>query len=220
MKISIIKYCCGFLVILVLAGCKKDFDVPTSDTQVGGSKITYFVDLNLNGNEYMGIVKGQPFTDPGATATENEQPVDVTVSGTVNTNVPGIYKLTYSAVNKDGFAKSTNRYVGVLPEAPDPSVDLSGTYTSGTSPQATITKITDGLFYTSNCWGGGSVVVIGALFFCTDGTTLHLPLQDLGGQRVVANNPGVYANGKITWTITRLDFPGTLTLEKVWTKVP
>jgi hypothetical protein len=220
MKLSIIKYCCGFLVILLLAGCKKDFDVATSDTQVGGSKITYFVDLNLNGNVYMGVVKGQTFTDPGATATENEQPVDVTVSGTVNTNVPGIYKLTYTAVNKDGFAKSTNRYVGVLPEAPDPSVDLSGTYTSSTSPQATITKISDGLFYTSNCWGGGSVVVIGALFFCTDGTTLHLPLQDVGGQRVVANDPGVYANGKITWTITRLDFPGTLTLEKVWTKVP
>lgn len=219
MKLSIIKFSCSFLVILLLAGCKKDFDVIESETQVGGSKVTFFVDLALNGEVYMGVVKGQAFTDPGATATENGQPVDVTVTGTVNTNVSAIYKLTYTATNKDGFAKSTNRYVAVLPEAPDPSVDLSGTYVSSTSPQATITKISDGLFFTTNCWGGGSVVVIGALFMCTDGTTLHLPLQDIGGQRVVATDPGVYANGKITWTITRLDFPGTLTLEKVWTKI-
>jgi len=220
MKLSIIKFGCSFLVILLLGGCKKDPDVTITDTQIGESKITFFVDLALNGNEYMGIVKGQAFTDPGAKATENGQAVDVKVSGTVNTNVSGIYKLTYTAVNKDGFAKSVNRYVGVLPEAPDPAVDLSGNYVSSTSPAATITKISNGLFYTSNCWGGGSVVVIGALFFCTDGTTLHLPLQDLGGQRVVASDPGVYAGGKITWTITRLDYPGTLTLEKVWTKVP
>jgi hypothetical protein len=220
MKLSIIKFCCSFLVILLLAGCKKDPDVTITETQVGDSKITFFVDLNLKGNQYMGVVKGQAFTDPGADATENGQPVEVKVSGTVNTAVSGIYKLTYTAVNKDGFAKSVNRYVGVLPEAPDPSVDLSGNYVSSTSPAATITKISDGLFFTSNCWGGGSVVVIGALFFCTDGTTLHLPLQDLGGQRVVAPDPGVYSNGTITWTISRLDFPGGLILEKVWTKVP
>lgn len=219
MKRSIITYYSSLLVVvLILAGCKKDPDVTITDSQVGGSKITFFVDLALNGNLYESVVKGGTYTDAGAVATENGQPVDVTVTGSVNTAQAGIYTLTYTATNKDGFAKSTNRYVAVLPEAPDPSVDLSGTYSSGTSPQATITKISDGLFYTTNCWGGGSVVVIGALFFCTDGTTLHLPLQSLGGQRVVANEPGVYSNGTITWTISRLDFPGGLTLEKVWVK--
>jgi hypothetical protein len=219
MKLSIIKYYSSLLaVVLLLAGCKKDFDITSTETQVGGSKVTFFVDLQLNGNLYNGIVLGSTFEDPGAVATENGQPVEVKVSGAVNSNQVGVYTLTYTATNKDGFAKSANRYVAVLPEAPDPSVDLSGSYTSGTSPRATITKITDGLFYTTNCWGGGSTVVIGALFMCTDGKTLILPFQGLGGERVEAQSPGVYANGKITWTVTRYDYPGTLTLEKVWTK--
>jgi len=218
MKLSIIKYYCSFLVILLLAACKKDPDVTITDTQIGESKITYFVDMSLKGDEFVAIVKGQPFTDPGVTATEKGQPVDVKVSGSVNTAQMGIYPITYSAVNKDGFAKSIKRYVAVLPEAPDPSVDLSGTYASGTSPQATITKISDGLFYTTNCWGGGSVVVIPGLYICTDGKNVYLPDQTIGEH--VVGDPGTYVNGVITMTVTRPDFPGgPLVRLKVWTKL-
>ena len=45
------------------------------------------------------------FTDPGATASDFcDASVPVTVSGSVNANVPGNYTLTYSSVNADGNA--------------------------------------------------------------------------------------------------------------------
>jgi hypothetical protein len=221
MKRSIIKYySCLLMLVLLAMGCKKDPDVHITEEQVGDSKVTFFVDFVMKGGEFEAVVKGKPYTDPGVTATEKGEPVDVKVAGSVNVNEVGIYRLTYSATNKDGFSKSINRYVGVLPEEPDPSVDLSGNYSSSTSPGATITKVADGFFHTTNCWGGGSVVVIPALFMCTDGKTLYLPIQSLGGERIVAEEPGVYANGKITWTLNRVDFDGGngLELEKVWTK--
>ena len=44
---------------------------------------------------------GETFTDPGATATDNaDKNIQVTVSGSVNTNTPGTYTLTYTAIRQ------------------------------------------------------------------------------------------------------------------------
>ena len=60
------------------------------------------------------IEAGTTFVDPGATATDTvDGAVDVTVSGTVNTMVPGIYTLTYTAVDSAGNSASATRQVEV-----------------------------------------------------------------------------------------------------------
>jgi hypothetical protein len=70
--------------------------------------------LVLEGDAVMTVDKGTAFTDPGYTASENGEAVDVTISGSVNTAEAGLYTLTYAAVNSDGFRKSVERQVYVV----------------------------------------------------------------------------------------------------------
>jgi len=221
MKIrSIILSICA---ISFLLSCNKtDFNYP-KDT-VGVSKIVYFPSISLVGADAVSVVKGTTFTDPGAKANVNGTDVPVTVTGTVNTAAVGLYILTYTAANADGFTATTQRTVVVIPQAETPgAADLTGTYTAigGAPGPASVVKVDAGLYHTTNCWGGGSTVVIGVYFICTDGATLIIPQQVVGSVgRVVTPNPGTYSAGLIDWTPSRLDFGGgPLTVEKKWQKM-
>ena len=68
--------------------------------------------ITLNGSNSMSVSQDSVFTDPGATAMDNvDGSVAVTVSGSVNTAVPGTYTLTYSATDVAGNSSSTTRTV-------------------------------------------------------------------------------------------------------------
>lgn len=61
--------------------------------------------ITLNGPSTMSLLRTSPFTDPGATAADGcAGPVPVTVSGAVDTNVAGVYTLTYNATDPSGNA--------------------------------------------------------------------------------------------------------------------
>jgi len=219
-----LKYILFFSLFLSVMGCEKTEEIHNTDTKVGISRVTFFPVMEMSGNAAMSIVKGTTFTDPGVKATEAEKEIPVTVDGTVDANTPGFYRLTYSATNKDGFPASLERIVVVLPEAEKDGIDLSGEYKAigGAPSNAIVTKLDKGLYYTTNCWGGGSLAVIPAYFISTDGKTVSIPLQNLnnGAGRIVTQAPGTYNAGLITWTVSRLDFPsGVLTLEKKWQKL-
>ena len=218
---KIIKHILTLSVVISFFACKKE-DVEITDTTVGHSRITFFAELNMSGNEIMSVVKGSTFADPGVTATESGKTIPVTVTGTVNTNTVGLYELTYSAVNSDGFPASVSRSVFVIPEAEKPGVDLSGEYKAigGAPSNAMVSKVAPGVYYTTNCWGGGSLAVIPAYFICSDGATVNLPLQTGVAGRIQSEGNGTYVNGLISWTITRLDFAsGPLTVAKQWQKL-
>jgi hypothetical protein len=74
--------------------------------------------IQLNGLSSMLIIKGEIFTDPGATATDNSnENIIVSVSGAVNVNVEGAYTLTYTAKDSSGnVADPVQRTVNVLVE--------------------------------------------------------------------------------------------------------
>ncbi len=61
------------------------------------------------------ITKGEPWTDAGATATDNSlEIIPVTVSGTVDTTTAGTYEIIYSATDSSGNTTSLTRYVTVV----------------------------------------------------------------------------------------------------------
>ena len=71
--------------------------------------------VTLNGDNPMYLFEGTPFTDPGATATDNvDGSVNVTVSGTVDANNAGTYTLTYSARDTAGNIGMVTRTVNVV----------------------------------------------------------------------------------------------------------
>jgi hypothetical protein len=207
--------------VSIISSCDKDPIINTRD-KVGTSKVTYYPVVTINGDDVISVVKGTAFKDPGAKATAGGADVPVTAT-TVDINTVGLYIVTYTAVNSDGFSSSATRTVVVIPDHETSGLDLSGEYmTTGGTPNATITKVGDGVYFTTNCWGNGSTAVIPAYFICTDGATLILPLQNSSGGpgRIEATGPGTYVAGLISWQIIRLDFPGgALTRDKTWQKL-
>jgi hypothetical protein len=215
------KRCAIILIayVAIITSCGKD-QIISKDKNVGISKITYYVDIILTGNDIISTVQGTAFTDPGVKATAGGKDIPVTTIGTVDNTAVGIYTLNYTATNADGYSSSATRTVFVIPSAEVPGVDLSGEYmTTGGTPNATIAKVAPGAYFTTNCWGNGSAAIIPAYFICSDGATLILPLQNSPAGRIQTTGPGTYVAGLITWEIIRLDFDPPLTRIKTWQKL-
>ena len=204
--------------VAVFASCNKDKIINTPD-RVGISKVTYYANITLTGNPVLSIIKGATFTDPGVKAEAGGKDVPVTTTGTVNTNEVGLYTLNYSATNADGYSSSASRVVVVIPSAEQPGVDISGTYVAvpvGSTPgPAQITKVAEGVYYSTDIWTGGAVIP--GYFICLDGSSINVPLQNTGYGRMQTETDGTYVNGLITWTVTLVD-QGPFTATKKWQK--
>ena len=141
-------------------------------TSIDDSVITYYVNLHIQGDQFMQVPIGTAFVDPGCKADVEGKDVTNTikVSGDeVDPNVAGLYYITYSATNKDGYTSKATRTVAVC----DPTIetDISGKYTTkeGTHRHVTTTgakvafpgigpitirKDAPGIFYVSDIIGG------------------------------------------------------------------
>ena len=160
-----------FLYLGVVSSCFFT-SCETEDT-ANVSDVTNYAVFELAGSDEVLLSKGDEYVEPGATATEAGDPVDVSTtisSGLFRGNafdntISDIYTVSYSAVNKDGFEASASRTL-VVGESGDLETDLSGVYTStiernGVSGAATndihyvlIWKKSDGVYEISDGIGG------------------------------------------------------------------
>jgi len=188
----------GFLCMGMFS-CKKDsFNYP--EGTVGISKITNYPTFTINGDPFMSIIKGQSFTDPGATAKEGSNDLKVTVSGSVNTGVAGLYDVTYSAVNKDGFAGTAVRKVAVLPSAVVAGATIAGDYNyaaGGTT--STVSMLAPGFFQASNIWSAATT--ISAYLISIDGKNIIIPSQT-NGFGTLSGTGTLDANGNLQYVAT------------------
>src|SRR3954447_20065348 len=155
---KLMKYIVFLCLSVSLLGCAKEEDIISTDTTVGHSRITYFPILTLKGEKYMAVPLGGTFTDPGASATEAGNAINVTVTGTVKTSTVGVYTLTYTATNRDGFSVSDTRTVAVYTtDASAAAHDLSGSYfRSATGVSASWAKIAPGVYVITNPGGAAT----------------------------------------------------------------
>jgi hypothetical protein len=132
------------------------------------SSITYYVTLKVTDGDML-VPVGSKFTDPGVVATQGGKDVSssVTKTGTVDASQLGIYTITYSAKNEQGYSSSATRTVCVY-DPNNTTSDISGSYTlasgsyrlsgSTTTPYSgysvTITKKGQGIYYISDWLGG------------------------------------------------------------------
>ena len=108
MKKNILLIAALALLTLGFTSCEKQ--------SAGLTRITYYADIQLEGDDYMVIAKGSTFEDPGYSATMAGKDVtkDVVVESNVDTSKSGVYSIVYTMVNEDGFASSDTRTVVVL----------------------------------------------------------------------------------------------------------
>ncbi len=117
------------------------------------SRVTYFVDLILKGEELIFLKLNENFTDPGAEANEKGAPVTVTKKGAVSTATAGFYRLSYSASNSDGFSSEVTRTVIVYEDKPVTGI-YNGTRVGRTGGLILISSNPDGSFHISDLLGG------------------------------------------------------------------
>jgi uncharacterized repeat protein (TIGR01451 family) len=116
--------------------------------------------LTLVGANPVNLIVGQNFTDPGATAFDQEDgdiTANIVKTGGVNTGVAGTYSITYNVSDSQGLAATpVSRTVNVLPDVP--TVNLTANPATGTSPLSTVLTWTTNNNPTScvasNGWNG------------------------------------------------------------------
>jgi hypothetical protein len=171
-----IKYLASAFLLVVglgLTSCEKD---ETDNI----SKVTTYPVITVKGDQFVSIPVGGTFTDQGASGTVGGAPVEPVKSGdNVDASKPGVYIITYTATNAEGFSVTANRYVGVI-AADAAALDLTGNYkrNAGAFGVSKVTKIGSGHYTTDNIGGvaAGSPATT-VHFFHTTGTKLVVPQQ-------------------------------------------
>lgn len=135
-------------------------------------------DITLLGNKVHLIAQGDIFTDPGVTAidkNDGDVTAGVTVDGVLDTAVPGLYTLRYTATNSYGYSSSTERTVYVLPmeylleESEDPSEPTVPTAPSTPADPSDPTQPT----YPDNC-----IIPQGGVAYNPTGKVIYLTFDD------------------------------------------
>ncbi|MFM1769763.1 MAG: hypothetical protein RJA22_2292 [Verrucomicrobiota bacterium] len=161
--------------------------------------------VTLNGGASVTVECHTAFADPGATATDAcAGSLSVTTSGSVDTNTPGTYTLTYAAVDPAGNSNSITRVVTVRDTLP-PVVALNGASPLSIQRGATFTD--PGATASDACAGSLSVGTNGSVNPAVRGTyTLTYAAVDPAGNtgtvtrtvQVLNNVPVANANGGAT----------------------
>ncbi len=190
--------------VLIISSCKKD-DIINTPEMVGISKVTYYPVLTLTGDVIMAVPNGTPYVEPGVKAEAAGSEVPVTTSGTVDSNTDGVYTLTYSAVNIDGYSASAVRTVVVYTTAADAAAnDLSGNYArTNNGSVATWSKIAPGVYTVFNP-GGAPGTNLTVVAINPSGFNISIPEQLASDGSPTSSSDESYTNSNppmYTWKI-------------------
>lgn len=195
----------SFGLLAFLAACEKD----VKDT----SKITYFPIIELQGDEIINLTVGDTYTEPGGKAFEGTNEIELKTTGSVNTSTPGVYIITYEAVNVDGFSSLRHRWVGVsTQEAKDDN--LVGKYqrNAGKMGISEWTKLMPGVYKCTDV-GGAVLPDQYVIVFNTEKNIIQVPIQPLGGSgsdvsclasdgsEKITFNPGPVGTASYKWVV-------------------
>lgn len=148
-------------LLLSVVSCEED--------SAGLSRITHYAEIILEGESTVVVPLGSNYEELGFTALEGETDVtdQVVVNDNINTSQAGVYNVTYSAVNGDGFASSVTRTVLVYDTTPsiiESGIHIVGQGTNRTWSDGTVVPFSGyevvilqtepGVFYISDYMGG------------------------------------------------------------------
>ena len=199
------------LPVLIITGCEKNSTEDVSTTV----KVSY-PEITLNGNELVIVAVGATYTDAGAKlkdditgAISDIQPT----SSNVNTAVPGLYVVRFSASNANGFETAATRLVAVT-SVSNP-INRAGTYLrTATGVNCYITRIAPGVYRLQNPAGfsGSPNTLVYMVETATNVYTAPAQPTDFGDFAVI--NINFTATG-VTWNVVNPGFgTGTRTFVK------
>jgi len=200
-----IKTLC-FLILAfgLLISCSNEAEI--------GSSITIYPILTINGDDIVLINRGTTYVESGAKATAGTANLPVKTSGMVNSNVIGVYKVTYEAFNSDGFSVSAIRTVIVID--PNPSkINLAGDWFRGANKNV-ITRNSDRVYQCDNATGyiTGNDNNLKMTFYNLDDTKIYAPFQENAsktGLSAESNIGTITGANSFNWVLNASGFFGT-----------
>jgi hypothetical protein len=205
MKYKMIYYV-AISLLIILGSCTKKIETD------GLSKVTYFPEMDMSGDDVILVAKGSTFSEPGVAATENGANIDVKTSvggvfrgysgTTLNTESPDKYVITYTATNSDGFNANLERTVWVVATG-DLVNSIEGLYTSTVKRGSTLTaQYTDMKYILIYKTGANTYAITCAIGGYYDIGRAYGPGYAALGAVITANN--IATND---FSITRATFP-------------
>lgn len=218
--------------ITLLSSCSKD-------TTEGKTFITYYPTLSLEGETFIVLAKGSEYQEPGYEAILNGKDVtnDVKVNHNINKDKSGLYTITYTIANADGFGKSSARQILVI-DMNDPVEGLykttleshrmaSGTRTdygkefdlyilSNGNGTYTINDMLGG-YYEQRAGYGSDYAMVGVFSVEDDGTIVGISGDVAGwGDSMDSLDDAQFdkANSTISWKVVYADMDFYVTMKK------
>ncbi len=147
-----LKYLIISLLFISLFSCKKgdSYDIST---------VTIFASFEYEPNVL--VAQGDAFT-PSAIATEGGTTLDVTVTGSADVNSIGVYEITYSATNSDGYDGTVLQIV-IVHNPNGSGTDVTGSIYDTNTPSRTgdisLVEGTSNMYYCTDMGGSGILPV-------------------------------------------------------------
>ncbi|MDF2670532.1 MAG: tandem-95 repeat protein, partial [Paenibacillus sp.] len=117
--------------------------------------------ITLTGPQPMWVAIGQPFVEPGYSATDNDSTdLAVVASGDINTSVAGEYTRSYTATDRSGNSSTVTRTVVVINNPIIATPVLSPTLSYSTKENVHVTASVTGDNITAFKWMKGSKSVV------------------------------------------------------------
>lgn len=140
-----------FIQLMVVLVSGLLFTACDGDSTANVSKVTYYPNLTMHGDALVVLTQGDTYTEKGVDAEANGQPLEVKISGSVDTSKPTVYKINYSALNNDGFPATLTRTVVVLSNQPS-TINLEGVFTRGANVN-NVKRLADRKYICDNATG-------------------------------------------------------------------
>ncbi len=164
-------------VISILGACKKEDTAEVSKVvSVSYPMITL---KGAPGDTVIFLATGSTYTDAGATLTDDITGAQSDLIGStaeVDLSTPGVYYVTFSASNSNGFETTKNRVI-VVYDATVPLEDYTGTYSQANGRVVNVAKVADRLFTCDDLYGTFTIPI--PLYFVDFGTGLYIPSQKI-----------------------------------------
>lgn len=200
-------------------GCAEKETFNNTQDKVGVSRVIYFPIVSLKGERYVFVAAGGAYTEEGVDAKVGDADVPFTTEGTVNTATPGVYTLTYTAANSDGFTSSVVRTVAVYStDVSAAANDFSGSYARSTNGSLAVwTKVAPGVYSVFNP-GGAPGTNLTVVVFNATGNTIKIPPQQTNDGNITTSSDEVYTPGSPSQYVWKIVNPGYGTALRTFVK--
>jgi hypothetical protein len=190
-----------FISGLLLVSCEND-------STANLSKVTNYPNVTLNGDRTIFLAPGDPYIELGAKSTAGSATLPVTITGTVDVNKTGVYKINYESFNSDGFSASKTRAVVVMSKSPS-AINLAGTFVRNGANVNVVTRLSDRKYMCTNAGGLAGPYSptddrVTLIFYNLDDTKIYAPFQENTSPTGISAETSVgsiVSVDKFTWTL-------------------